>query len=55
MYASTILGRQRYVVIFWSVGLILLLMALFFVCGFSRTIMDVYAFLFDGVILIVCE
>jgi hypothetical protein len=40
---------------FWSVELILLLMALFFVCGFSRTIRVVYAFVVDGIILVVCE
>jgi hypothetical protein len=38
---------------FWSVRLILL-MALFFVCCFSRTTRIVYAFVVGGVILIVC-
>jgi hypothetical protein len=40
---------------FWSVNLILLLIALFLVCGFIRTIRFVYAFVVGGVILVVCE
>jgi hypothetical protein len=38
---------------FWSVVLILLLMVFFF-CGLSRTIRVVFAFVVDGVILVVC-
>jgi hypothetical protein len=40
---------------FLSVNLILLLMTLFSLCGFSRTIRVVYAFVVFGVILVVCE
>jgi hypothetical protein len=40
---------------FWCVDLILLLMVLFFIYGFSRAINNVYAFFVDGVILVVCE
>jgi hypothetical protein len=40
---------------FWSIILILLLMALFSVCGFSRTIRIVYTFFVGGVILVICE
>jgi hypothetical protein len=40
---------------FWSVNLILLLMTLFSICGFSRTIRIMYAFVVAGVILVVRE
>jgi uncharacterized membrane protein len=40
---------------FLCVDLILLLMALFFICYFSRTIRIVYAFFVGGIILVVCE
>jgi hypothetical protein len=54
--ATTDLCQQRYVVIFGSVHLILLLMKIILVvCGFSRTIRATHFSLLFLKILVVCE